>query len=158
MFSRNQVSCPKIENFDVLQLPKTLIYLVEILYKFTTNFYKRVFRIFFILFRTWVICQNKRSPGFYILTKTRLINNWGSKQNKNNPEHLFVDIGKTETCAKFQQKFLSSMVVGLVKVFDFSGKKPGFSEIKEICLNLTIGFCSTYSVLSNYKTKKTISP
>ena len=50
------------------------------------------------------------------------------------------------------------MVVGLVKVFDFSGKKPGFSEIKEICLNLTIGFCITYSVLSNYKTKKTISP
>ena len=46
------------------------------------------------------------------------------------------------------------MVVGLVKVFNFSGKKPGFSEIKEICLNLTIGFCITYSVLSNYKTKK----
>ena len=28
-----------------------------------------------------------------------------------------------------------------VKVFKFSDKKPGFLEIREVCLNLGIGFC-----------------
>ena len=46
------------------------------------------------------------------------------------------------------------MVVGLVKVFDFSGKKPGFSEIKEICLNLTIGFASLIQYYQITKQKK----
>ena len=39
----------------------------------------------FILFRTWVICT---------VTETRFINNSRSKQNKKNPEHPFIDIGK----------------------------------------------------------------
>ena len=34
-----------------------------------------------------------------------------SKQNKKNPEHPLVHIVKWETCAKFQQKILNSMVV-----------------------------------------------
>ena len=38
-----------------------------------------------------------------------LINNSRSKQNKKNPEHHFADIGKSETCTKFQQKILIFM-------------------------------------------------
>ena len=37
----------------------------------------------------------------------------------------------------------------LVKVFDFSDKKPGFLEIIEVCLNLGIRFCITWLVLLN---------
>ena len=47
------------------------------------------------------------------------------------------------------------MVVELVKVFNFSDKKPGFLEIIEVCPNLGIRFCITCLVLLNYKT---ISP
>ena len=35
-----------------------------------------------------------------------------SKQNKKDPTHPFVDIHKTETYAKFQQKILNSTLVG----------------------------------------------
>ena len=35
-----------------------------------------------------------------------------SKQNKRNPEQHLVDIGKSEMCAKFQQKILNPRVVG----------------------------------------------
>ena len=45
-----------------------------------TNVYKRVLKSCFILFKAWVICQNKKRPGFYTLTETRVINN--SKSNK----------------------------------------------------------------------------
>ena len=43
------------------------------------------------------------------------------------------------------------MVVGACKVFNFSGKKPGFLEILEVCLNLDTGFCIARLVLPNYK-------
>ena len=49
---------------------------------------------FYILFRSSVICENKKGPGFYTLIEIRFINNSRSKQNKKNPEHPFVDIGK----------------------------------------------------------------
>ena len=42
-----------------------------------------------------------------------------SKQNKENLEHAFVDIGKTETCAEFQQKIVNSMVVCVRQSFQF---------------------------------------
>ena len=38
---------------------------------------------------------------------------------KKNSEHPFVDIGKQETCAKFQQEILNSMVVGARQNFQF---------------------------------------
>ena len=116
------------------------------LFKFCTRFlhtrvYKRVFGIFFILFRTWVICQNIKRPGFYTLTETRFINNSRSKQNKKNSEQPFVDIGKTETCAKFKQKISNPMLLELVKVFNFSGKQPLGN--KRDLSKLSIGFCIT---------------
>ena len=59
----------------------------------------------------------KKIPGFYRLTETRFINNSRSKQNKKNFSHHFVNIGKTETCAIFQQKILNSAVVGARQSF-----------------------------------------
>ena len=50
------------------------------------------------------ICQNKQRPDFYTLTETRFTNNSNLNKVKKNPKHPFVDIGKTEKCAKFQQK------------------------------------------------------
>ena len=43
------------------------------------------------------------------------------------------------------------MVVGTCQSFQFFGKKPGFLEIIEVCLNLGIGSCITWLVLRNYK-------
>ena len=39
----------------------------------------------------------------------------------------------------------------LVKVFNFSDKKPVFLEIIKVCFNLGIGFCITWLELRNYK-------
>ena len=58
---------------------------------------------------------------FYIF-----INNSRPKQNERNPEHPFVDIGKRETCAKFQLKTLNNMVVGARQSFQFSRQTAWF--------------------------------
>ena len=57
-----------------------------------SNVYKGVYGIFFLLFRSWVICKNLKRPGFYKLVIYTFINNSWSKQNKKNPTHAFVDI------------------------------------------------------------------
>ena len=59
-----------------------------------------------------------RNQDFFIFA-----NNPRSKQNKKNTKHSFVDIGKYETCAKFQQKILSPMVVGAHQNFQFFRQK-----------------------------------
>ena len=51
---------------------------------------------------------------FYIF-----INNSRSEQNKKHPEHPFVDIGKLKTCARFQLRILSSLVVEARQSFHF---------------------------------------
>ena len=81
-----------------------------------TNMYKKVFKIFFILFKSWVIYKNKKWPGFYTLIFYIFINNSRSKQN---PEQLFVDIVKEEAGAKFHQKILNFVVVGALQSFQF---------------------------------------
>ena len=82
-----------------------------------------------ILFRSWVINNNVKNECVETRPFFILANNSRSKQNKKNPEHTLVEIGKQEMCAKFQQKILKSMVVGVVKVFNFSDKKTWFLEI-----------------------------
>ena len=51
-----------------------------------------------------VLDKIKPRPGFYTLTETRFIIDSRFKETKKNPTYPFVYIGKTETCAKFQQK------------------------------------------------------
>ena len=62
---------------------------------------------------------NKNIKNECVETRSFLIfaNNSRSKQNKKNTEHSFVDIGKWETCAKFQQKILICRVVGARQSF-----------------------------------------
>ena len=91
-----------------------------------TKVYKRVRGVFFILFRTWVICQNEKISGFYTLTETSFINNSRSKQIKKNPTHPFVDIRKAETCVKFQQKMLNCTVFDARQSFQFFRQKTWF--------------------------------
>ena len=58
-----------------LQLSQTLIIFVEILHtKGCVGFF--------------LICQNKKIPGFYTLKETKFINNSRSKQNKKMPHNL----------------------------------------------------------------------
>ena len=81
--------------------------------------------------------QKSKRPGFYTLVFYIFINNLRSKQNKNNPEHPFVDIVKYETCAKFWQKILNIVVVGARQSFHFFrqftwflGKNRAFSQFR----------------------------
>ena len=94
--------------------------------------FKRFFEVCFILFRSLVICQNKKT-WFLHTTETRFIINSGSKQN---PEHPFIDCGKEKSCAKFQQKISNSTVIHQ----NFLEKLPGFLEVIQLCLNLSGGF------------------
>ena len=63
--------------------------------------------------------QIKKRSVFCTLTKTKFINNSRSKQNKKNSEDPFVDIGKTETRAKIQQKIFGNMEVRTRQGFQF---------------------------------------
>ena len=92
-----------------------------------TNIYKRVFRTFLFcldleLLKTWSlrVCRNH---VFFILT-----NNSRSKQNEKNPKHPFVDLRKFETCAKFQQKLLNSLLVGTRQSFQSPKQNTWFLE------------------------------
>ena len=61
----------KIENFDELQLPSSLLFYAKILHRhfsYLAMSTKRVFGIFFILFRSWVI--NKNVKGEYVETRS----------------------------------------------------------------------------------------
>ena len=52
-----------------------------------------------------------------------------SKQNNNKkPEHPFVDIGKWETCKKFQLKVFNPTVVGARQSFHFFRQSNWFLE------------------------------
>ena len=62
-------------------------------------------KICFTLFKAWVICQNKKRPGFYTLTETRVINNSKSKKKKKNPEHTLADIGNSKGKQNFSKKY-----------------------------------------------------
>ena len=77
------------------------------------------FIIIIILFKSWVICQNKKRSDFHTLTETRFINNARFKQNKKSPEHPFINIGKLKKCEKFQEKILNSVVAGAPQSFQF---------------------------------------
>ena len=68
---------------------------------FLTMSTKGGLEIFFILFRSSVINKSKY-PGFCKCVETSSFllfgNNLRSKQNKRNPKHTFIDIGKKEMC------------------------------------------------------------
>ena len=60
MLSRNQVFCLKIWK---LWAPTTIEFNVRTRF-LLTNVYKRIFRIFFVLLSSWVICKNQKDLVF----------------------------------------------------------------------------------------------
>ena len=95
-----------------------------------TNVCKRMYEIFFILFRSWAICKELKRSGIYTRWYLRFLHFLLITQDlgkiKKNPEQLFVDIIKQKTGAKFQQKMWSYMVVGLCQIFWFFRQKTWF--------------------------------
>ena len=94
LFSRNQPFClkkwtlwPALATVEFNNFRRNFVILLP-------NVYKRVLGIFSILFRSWVICQNKKRPGFYTPQKPGLLTTQDLNKIKKNPEHPFVDFGK----------------------------------------------------------------
>ena len=50
------------------------------------------------------------------------------------------------------------MVVGVVKVLNFSDKIPGFLKTMELCLKFRVTFSFTSLVLTNYEKNKSLGP
>ena len=100
---------------------------LEMAHFLLSNVYKRVGGIFFILLRSWVI--NKTVKSECVETRSILIfaNNSRSKQKKH-PTYAFVDIGKWETCGKFQQKILNCRVVATRQIFQIFRQNTWFLE------------------------------
>ena len=84
-----------------------------------TNIHKRVCGMFFILFRSRVICKNQIdlvpiNSLFTFLIISRVLN-----KIKKNLDHAFVNIVNQKTSAKFQQKTLNFMVIGARQSIQF---------------------------------------
>ena len=65
----------------------------------------------FVKIKNYLFSTHSQKP---VLSITQDLN----KINKN-PTHPFVDISKTETCEKFQQKILNTTLVGARQSFKF---------------------------------------
>ena len=98
LFSRNQVFLSeKLKTLTSSNYHRVQYFLLKFRTRFLlTNIYKKLLGIFFILFRSWVVCKNQKDlvsthSFFYIFN-----NNSRSKQNKKIPNtlfrHCFVDI------------------------------------------------------------------
>ena len=85
-----------------------------------TNVCKRVCGIFFLFclelelfpkIKNCLVSTHSQKPDLSITQDLNKI--------LKNPTHPFVDISKTETCGKFQQKILNSTLVGARQSFEF---------------------------------------
>ena len=133
LFLRNQVFC--LKNWKFWWAPTTRDF-INFFLKFCmcfllTNVYKRVCGIFSVLFRIWVICQNKKDLVSTHSQKPGLSITQDLNKIKKIP-HSFADIGKTKMCAKFQQKMLNSMVVGAHQSFQFFRQITWFLRNKRV--------------------------
>ena len=99
---------------------------------------------FFLLFclKLELFAKIKKDSSFYTLTETRVINNSRSKQNQKSCKHVFLNSGKTEMCAKFQQRILYSTIVGarqsskfFRQIAWFLGNKRALSKFKYLILH-----------------------
>ena len=105
MLLRNQVFC--LKNWKVWQAS---IFFTRFL---LTNVYKRVFGIFFILFRSWVICKNKKDLVskhsffiFLLINNDTLLKTLLSRkrvQNLSKKILIFVAVGARQSFKFFRQ-------------------------------------------------------
>ena len=87
-----------------------------------TNTYKRVFGIFLILFRSWVICKNKKDlvsthSFFTFLLITQDLNKM--KKKKKIPNTLLYTFLNRKHVQNFGKKLLNFMTVGGCQSFQF---------------------------------------
>ena len=124
----------------------SFIFVAEISYTFLTyQCLQKGTRDFSILFISWVIGK----PGFCEWLETRSFLFWHKTQDVNRikiSRTLFIDIGKQETCAQFQQKLLNSVVVGAYHIFQFFRQNTLFRKNNRA---FCIGFCNIKLVLPN---------
>ena len=153
VFEKPGILSENLKTLTSSNYPTVQYFLLKLRTRFLlTNVYKLCVGFFLILFRSSIICKNKKRPGFYTLVLYIFINNSRSKQNKKNPEYPFLEIIKWKTCAKFQQKNIKLYGSWSSSKFSiFQAKKPTFLEIADLCLDLGIRFCITWLVLPNYK-------
>ena len=105
--------------------------------------------------------QKLKRSGFYALFSYIFITSSRSKQNKKNPRRAFVDIGKQETCGKFQQKILNCRVIGARQSFQIFRKNTWLLENNRALskflygishyLIITIKLQGNQSVKTNFK-------
>ena len=125
LFLKKQLFCLKIENFGELQLSYNSICSAKISHAFSTYhcLTKFMWDLFYSIQIFSYFQKAKKNTWFLHNHFYTFINKSRFKQNKNNPTHLFVDITKYKTCAKFQQKKLKSMVVAARQSFQFFFQK-----------------------------------
>ena len=80
-------------------------------------------------------CWNFAQVSYWTMST----NNLRPEQNIINLEHSLVDIGKQETCAKFQLKILNSIVVAACQNFQFFRQKNWFLENNKTMYNFSYG-------------------
>ena len=99
--------CPLGRKLQYHQLPYSSQYfLLKLHTRFLlTNGYKRVSGIFFIFFRSWVICKNLKNLVSTHSFLYNFINNSRSKQNKNYPEHFFQILLRRKCVQNFSKKY-----------------------------------------------------
>ena len=96
MFSKNQLLLSeKLKTLTSFNYHRVQYFLLKRCTRsLLTTAYKRVFEIFLILFRSWVISKNQKRTGFYTFVFYIFINNSKVKQNPKITEHPFGDIFK----------------------------------------------------------------
>ena len=144
LFPKNQVIC--LKNWKLWLAPTTIEFnnFWWIFHTFPGYYclQKRVPDFLNFVFRSWVIDET----GFCEWVETRsfltLANNSRSKNKiKKNPELTFVDIDKKETCAKFQQKLSTSILVGARQRFQFFKQNVWFFKnraLSKFCMRFCI--------------------
>ena len=122
----------KILNFDELKLLQNSIHFAETLHTFLTyQCLQKGVRDFFILFRSWVICKNKKRHGlytlvFYILITTQHLSK-AKKSRKPFGRHCWVG-----NVCKISAKILTFVAVGTRRSFQFFRQITWFPEIIEL--------------------------
>ena len=113
-----------------------------------TNVSKTVCGIFFILFRSWDICKNENG---LVSTHSFFIFLLITKQNqKKSRARLFRNYYVENVCKISAKNIKLCGSWSSSKFSTFQTKKPGLLEIRDLWLNLVIGFCIIWLVLPNY--------
>ena len=144
VFQKPGILSENVKTLTTSNYPRVQYFWLKLRTRFLlTIVYKKVCWNFLLYLDLGLFRKIKKRPGFYTLVFYTFINNSRSKENFKNPTHRLWKIS-----AKNIKIYGSS---SSSKFSIFQTKKPGFLEMIEVCLNLGIRFCITWSVLPNYK-------